>query len=196
MQIPSKLCSTESESIGREFIASWSQYSSSLETNSEQGCIKMFFRQLRDTVIPSTSYNDFLQAVEESDEKKLIQSVFELPAPHRDTLAYIILHLQKVAENTSKNQMPAENLATVLAPEIIEHSNLIVNTQTAEDSYKINTNQTIILLRLLKVPSEFWNRFTENNMSAVLAAEARTPGSRTALLSETPGTQRKQPKAL
>uniref|UniRef100_A0A914P415 Rho-GAP domain-containing protein n=1 Tax=Panagrolaimus davidi TaxID=227884 RepID=A0A914P415_9BILA len=88
--------------------------------------------------------------------------------------------------------MPAENLATVLAPTIIGHSNL-VNTQTAEDSYKITTNQTVILLRLLKIPSEFWNRFIENNMSAVLAAEARTPGSRTALLSVTPTTQRKQP---
>uniref|UniRef100_A0AC35F474 Rho-GAP domain-containing protein n=1 Tax=Panagrolaimus sp. PS1159 TaxID=55785 RepID=A0AC35F474_9BILA len=54
------------------------------------GCIKMFLRQLRDTVIPSTSYNVFLQAVEESDEQKLIQTVFELPAPNRDTLAYII----------------------------------------------------------------------------------------------------------
>uniref|UniRef100_A0A914P4S2 Rac GTPase-activating protein 1 n=1 Tax=Panagrolaimus davidi TaxID=227884 RepID=A0A914P4S2_9BILA len=128
------------------------------------GCIKMFLRQLRDTVIPSTSYNDFLQAVEENDEQKLIQSIFELSAPNRDTLAYIIIHLQKVAENSAKTQMPAENLATVLAPTIIGHSNL-----------------------------EFWNRFIENNMSAVLAAEARTPGSRTALLSVTPTTQRKQP---
>uniref|UniRef100_A0A914PL37 Rac GTPase-activating protein 1 n=1 Tax=Panagrolaimus davidi TaxID=227884 RepID=A0A914PL37_9BILA len=124
------------------------------------GCIKMFLRQLRDTLIPSTSYNDFLQAVEESSEQKLIQSVFDLPAPH--------------------------------PPTIIGHSNL-VNTQTAEDSYKITTNQTIILLRLLKIPSEFWNRFIENNMSAVLAAEIRTPGSRTALLSVTPTTPRKHP---
>uniref|UniRef100_A0AC35EXG9 Rac GTPase-activating protein 1 n=1 Tax=Panagrolaimus sp. PS1159 TaxID=55785 RepID=A0AC35EXG9_9BILA len=136
---------------------------------------------------------EVITAVEESDEQKLIQCVFELPAPHRDTLAYIILHLQKVAENSAKNQMPAENLATVLAPTVIGYSNLLVNTQTAEDSYKINTNQTKILLRLLKIPSEFWNRFIENNMSAVLAAEARTPGSRTALLSVTPSAQRKQP---
>uniref|UniRef100_A0AC35GNT5 Rho-GAP domain-containing protein n=1 Tax=Panagrolaimus sp. PS1159 TaxID=55785 RepID=A0AC35GNT5_9BILA len=121
--------------------------------------------------------------------------VFELPAPNCDTLAYIILHLQKVAENSAKNQMLAENLATVLAPTIIGHSNL-VNTQIAEDSCKISTNQTIILLRLFKIPSEFWNRFIENNMSAVLAAEARTPGSRTALLSVTPTTNRKPPPTL
>uniref|UniRef100_A0A914P608 Uncharacterized protein n=1 Tax=Panagrolaimus davidi TaxID=227884 RepID=A0A914P608_9BILA len=41
MKPPSKLCSTDSESIGREFIASWSQYISLLETNSEQDVLNL-----------------------------------------------------------------------------------------------------------------------------------------------------------
>uniref|UniRef100_A0A914QCA9 Uncharacterized protein n=1 Tax=Panagrolaimus davidi TaxID=227884 RepID=A0A914QCA9_9BILA len=77
-----------------------------------------------------------------------------------------------------------------------EHSIFRVNTQTGQNSYKINNNQTIIFLRLSKVPSvKFRNRFIENNMSAVLAAEARTHGSRTSLLSVTPKAQRQPPNS-
>jgi Rac GTPase-activating protein 1 len=157
---------------------------SNVETENITGCIKRFLRELRDSLIPSTSYDDFIRAVESNDEQQLIQSVFELSAPNRDTLAYFILHLQKVAKNASHNKMPIENLAKVLAPTVVGYSKLV--TPCLENANELNRNQCMILLRLLKIPSEFWSRFIENNMGAVLAAEARTPGSKTALLTVTP----------
>uniref|UniRef100_A0AC34FEQ1 Rac GTPase-activating protein 1 n=1 Tax=Panagrolaimus sp. ES5 TaxID=591445 RepID=A0AC34FEQ1_9BILA len=157
---------------------------SNVETENITGCLKKFLRELRDSLIPSTSYDDFIRAVEANDEQQLIQSIFELSAPNRDTLAYFVLHLQKVAKNSSHNKMPIENLARVLAPTVVGYSKLV--TPCVENVNELNRNQYMILLRLLKIPSEFWSRFIENNMSAVLAAEARTPGSKTALLTVTP----------
>ena len=46
-------------------------------------------------------------------EAAVYQAISELPLPNRDTLAYLILHLQNVAENKSRNQMNVDNLATL-----------------------------------------------------------------------------------
>uniref|UniRef100_A0A914YAS2 Rac GTPase-activating protein 1 n=1 Tax=Panagrolaimus superbus TaxID=310955 RepID=A0A914YAS2_9BILA len=157
---------------------------SNVETENITGCLKKFLRELRDSLIPSTSYDDFIRAVEENDEQQIIKTIFDLPAPNRDTLAYFILHLQNVAKNSSHNKMPIQNLARVLAPTIVGYSKLV--TPCVENVNELNRNQYMILYHLLKIPSEFWKRFIENNMGAVLAAEARMPGSQTPLLTVTP----------
>uniref|UniRef100_A0AC34FDF8 Rho-GAP domain-containing protein n=1 Tax=Panagrolaimus sp. ES5 TaxID=591445 RepID=A0AC34FDF8_9BILA len=159
---------------------------SKVETENITGCIKMFLRELRDSVIPSTSYDDFIKAIEANNEQRIIDCVFELPAPNRDTLAYLILHLQKISNNSVQNKMNIQNLATVLCPTVVGYSKLV--TLSLENSAELTRNQYTILYRLLKIPSEFWRRFIENNMSAVIAAEARTPGSCTPLLTVTPST--------
>ena len=49
------------------------------------------------------------------------QAVSELPRPNRDTLAFLILHLQKVADSPDC-MMPADNLAKVMGPTIVGYS--------------------------------------------------------------------------
>lgn len=44
-----------------------------------------------------------------------------LPIANRDTLAFIVLHLQRVAE-TPDCKMPAENLAKVFGPTVVGNS--------------------------------------------------------------------------
>ena len=41
------------------------------------------------------------------------QAISELPRPNRDTLAYLIIHLQAVAYNSAINKMDADNLSVV-----------------------------------------------------------------------------------
>uniref|UniRef100_A0A914P223 Rho-GAP domain-containing protein n=1 Tax=Panagrolaimus davidi TaxID=227884 RepID=A0A914P223_9BILA len=106
---------------------------------------------LLDCVVPSTSFEQFIHAIESNDEQQIITCVFELPAPNRDTLAYFILHLQKVSQHSSTNKMPIENLARVLAPTIIGYSKRLP-FKIAEE-FTVNSNQTMILHRLLKLPS-------------------------------------------
>ena len=42
--------------------------------------------------------------------------------PNRDTLAYLIVHLQSVAANYRENKMNVDNLATVMGPTILGNS--------------------------------------------------------------------------
>ena len=49
------------------------------------------------------------------------QAVSELPRPNRDSLAYLILHLQRVADS-GECKMSAENLSTVMGPTIVGYS--------------------------------------------------------------------------
>ena len=92
-----------------------------------------------------------MDAIQKVDDDDILASVFALPAPMRDTLAYIILHLQKVAKHSSKNKMPLENLARVLAPTIIGHSTL--HTRTVKNASELCHNQFKILIRLFRISS-------------------------------------------
>ena len=51
----------------------------------------------------------------------IYQAISELPRPNRDTLAFLILHLQKVAESPDC-KMPVDNLAVVMGPTIVGYS--------------------------------------------------------------------------
>ena len=92
-----------------------------------------------------------MNAIENNDDTEVIKAVHELPAPMRDTLAYLMLHLQKVATHSNVNKMPIENLARVLAPTIIGHSRL--HSRTLENASQLCRHQYNILLRLLRIPS-------------------------------------------
>uniref|UniRef100_A0A914Q1V6 Rho-GAP domain-containing protein n=1 Tax=Panagrolaimus davidi TaxID=227884 RepID=A0A914Q1V6_9BILA len=161
---------------------------SSVETENITGCIKKFLKELRDSLIPSTSCDEFVRAIESNDDQEIINCVFELAAPNRDTLAYIILHLQKVSQHSEANKMHIENLATVLAPTIIEYPAVV----TLENVEKLNRNQVMILQRLLKLPTEFWKSFLDSNMDAEFSNtrsilyETQTIGSTPILSSLTP----------
>ena len=52
-------------------------------------------------------WNVFVDAACHSDnpDAAIIQAISELPLPNRDTLAYLMIHFQTVAENYSVNKM-------------------------------------------------------------------------------------------
>jgi len=62
------------------------------------GCLKDFLRTLDDPLIPHYDWKTFTDAVRNSKdetEHRLYQAISLLPPPNRNTLAYIMLHLQK-----------------------------------------------------------------------------------------------------
>ena len=54
-------------------------------------------------------------------ESALLQAVGDLPQPNRDTLAFLILHLRRVAE-CRQNKMSISNLARILGPTVVGYS--------------------------------------------------------------------------
>jgi Rac GTPase-activating protein 1 len=58
---------------------------------------------------------------ETDGESALMQAIADLPQPNRDTLAYLVLHLKRVAE-CRDNKMSISNLAKILGPTVVGYS--------------------------------------------------------------------------
>ncbi|GBP94252.1 Rac GTPase-activating protein 1 [Eumeta japonica] len=83
------------------------------------GCIKDFLRSLREPLVSSALWSDFMHVATISDSSEataaLVHCVSQLPQPNRDTLAFLVLHLQKVAESP-ECEMGIDNLAKMFGP--------------------------------------------------------------------------------
>lgn len=67
------------------------------------GCIKIFLRSLREPLIPTSKWESFSNAVSHFDDdhldgnnlRRLQHEIGQLPRANRDTLAFLVLHLQR-----------------------------------------------------------------------------------------------------
>ncbi len=63
------------------------------------GCIKDFLRGLKEPLVTFAYWKDFVNAAQLPDEEDrvtaLYQAISQLPQPNRDTMAFMILHLQR-----------------------------------------------------------------------------------------------------
>ncbi len=89
----------------------------------------------------------------------LEEAIQDLPEANRDTLAFMILHLQRISE-TSECKMPSSNLARMLGPCLVGNSQ--PNLQPAEIIHECKVQQQIIE-NLIKVPSGFYLSFVDSN---------------------------------
>ncbi|CAL8147844.1 unnamed protein product [Orchesella dallaii] len=124
------------------------------------GCIKDFLRSLQEPLVGRWMWRDFAVAAELSDAKKRQAEMRrivdeDLPAPNQDTLAFMLLHMQKVAE-CPEVKMPVGNLAKVFGPTIVGYSE---NDLDAATMLKETKKQQMVLDTLLTIPSDFWTKF-------------------------------------
>ncbi|GFW31996.1 rac GTPase-activating protein 1 [Trichonephila clavipes] len=89
------------------------------------GTIKEFLRSLKEPLVTRAAWQTFVDAAEQKDETMslnlLYEAVCELPQPNKETLAFLVLHFQRVAE-AYECRMPLENLAKVFGPTIVGYS--------------------------------------------------------------------------
>jgi Rac GTPase-activating protein 1 len=125
------------------------------------GCVKDFLRSLREPIIPHSMWLEFVQATGNPDQTDgdaaTYQAISKLPPPNRDTLAYIILHLQRVAER-KENLMNVSNLAKILGPTIIGYSS--PNPLPASLVSELG-NMTVAMERLLELEMDYWNKYID-----------------------------------
>lgn len=113
--------------------------------------LKEFLRSLQDALIPKAEWNTFARAIADTDKKnKLYHAISLLPQPNRDTLAYIILHFQRVA-CSRECKVTISGLSHTFGPVIVgysdnEQTSALVEAQTAIS----------IMEELLSLPPEYW----------------------------------------
>ncbi|ESN91619.1 hypothetical protein HELRODRAFT_151554, partial [Helobdella robusta] len=86
------------------------------------GVIKLFFRELPDSLIPISRYHTFInsRSYMEPDEQSehLIREVGRLPICNLKTLTFLLNHLNRVANQKECNSMTLGNLATIFGPNL------------------------------------------------------------------------------
>ncbi|VVC27730.1 Hypothetical protein CINCED_3A023047 [Cinara cedri] len=123
------------------------------------GCLKDFLRTLDDPLIPHYDWKTFTDAVRNSKdetEHRLYQAISLLPQPNRNTLAYIMLHLQKVGA-TPDCKMPVGNLARVFGPTIVGYS-----SEASENLYFDCELSNKVVEEMLKLSPDYWSNFLNN----------------------------------
>ncbi|KAL4705897.1 hypothetical protein ACJJTC_017479 [Scirpophaga incertulas] len=119
------------------------------------GCIKDFLRSLREPLVTAALWDDFMRAGRMADAEDagaaVLHAVTQLPPPNRDTLAFLALHLHRVAESP-ECEMGIENLAKVFAPTVVGYG---LVTQPAE-MYSTTAQMVNVMQLLLQLPADFW----------------------------------------
>uniref|UniRef100_A0A182J469 Rac GTPase-activating protein 1 n=1 Tax=Anopheles atroparvus TaxID=41427 RepID=A0A182J469_ANOAO len=128
------------------------------------GCVKDFLRTLREPLIPVSLFPEFKNfatsisdpGISQRNLDLLCQLIERMPEPNRDTLAFLMLHFQRVAHASERTKMSFENLARVFAPTLVGYSrpDLDLNGMCAETYI-----QFIILQSMLHISTDYWSRF-------------------------------------
>lgn len=123
------------------------------------GVIKDFLRNLREPLVPASMWSVFTSAASNPDttdgESELFQAVSELPQPNRDTMAFLMLHLQKVA-GAKETKMSQSNLAKILGPTVIGYSSLEASPEEIMREVGV---QAEAMEKLLAITSDYWATF-------------------------------------
>lgn len=117
--------------------------------------LKDFLISLKEPLITPSLWSDFVRAATITDQQDadaaMYQAISELPQPNRDTLAFLILHLQRVS-STPECKMPISNLAKVFGPTLVGYScqNPSATSMLTENKSQIAVRQKIAIILSVK----------------------------------------------
>lgn len=129
------------------------------DINAITGLLKDFLRNLKEPLLTFRLNRAFMEAAELTDEDNSIalmyQTISDMPQANRDTLAFLVIHLQRVAQSTD-TKMDITNLARVFGPTIVAHAVPDPDPMTILQDTK---RQPKVVERLLALPVEYWSQF-------------------------------------
>lgn len=130
------------------------------DINAVTGLLKDFLRNLPEPLLTFRLNRAFMEAAEIQDDDNslsiMYQTISELPQPNRDTLAFLIIHLQRVAQCVD-TKMNITNLARVFGPTLVGHG---VPDPDPMTILQDTNRQPRVVERLLSIPQKYWCQFT------------------------------------
>ncbi|KPJ16550.1 Rac GTPase-activating protein 1 [Papilio machaon] len=134
------------------------------------GCVKEFLRSLREPLVTSALWTDFVSAArlpEPDASAAAVHALSQLPQPNRDTLAFLMLHLQKVSESP-ECEMGVDNLAKMFAPGVVGYG----LASGAAEMYSATAHMFSVMQLLLKLPGDYWAQWACPGSPAAAHAHA------------------------
>lgn len=139
------------------------------------GVIKEFLRSF-ESLVPRALWLDFIKAadIEDSQDSQtaLYQAISQLPQANRDSLAFLILHWQRIAA-TPEVKMDIRNLASILGPTVVGYSSAQLEAASIIAEQK---KQVAVMNKLLHISSNYWSSFL-NAEPEVFTSHLTTPES-------------------
>lgn len=93
------------------------------DPHSIAGALKSYLRQLPEPLMTFALYDEWMKANSISDKDARLQSLWQvvksLPEPNYNNLKYLIRFLAQLSTNSEKNKMSPQNIAIVIAPNLI-----------------------------------------------------------------------------
>ncbi|XP_071750559.1 rac GTPase-activating protein 1-like [Centroberyx gerrardi] len=153
------------------------------DINVITGVLKDFLRNLPEPLLTFHLNKAFMQAAEIQDDGNslamLYQTVSELPHPNRDTLACLMIHLQKVSQCVD-TKMDVNNLARVFGPTLVGHA--VPDPDPMTILHDTN-RQPRVIERLLSIPASYWSQYAHPDNTAMDNAQhINTPDHRVSML--------------
>ncbi|KAI8983009.1 Rho GTPase activation protein [Pilobolus umbonatus] len=113
------------------------------DINNITSVLKLWFRELPDSLFPRSSYEQFMKAAKiENDRMRVLglhTVINDLPDAHYATMKYIMKHLYNVQQNQEFNKMTSANLSTIFSMTLIAGDQ---NTSiTSQDSHRLADTQ-------------------------------------------------------
>ncbi|XP_036958378.1 rac GTPase-activating protein 1-like [Acanthopagrus latus] len=153
------------------------------DINVITGVLKDFLRSLPEPLLTFHLNKAFMEAAEIQDDDNslamLYQNISELPQPNRDTLACLMIHLQKVSQSV-ETKMDVNNLARVFGPTLVGHA--VPDPDPMTILHDTN-RQPRIVERLLSIPARYWGQFAyPDNTGMDNAHHIETPDHKVSVL--------------
>ncbi|KAM6927945.1 rac GTPase-activating protein 1-like [Xenentodon cancila] len=153
------------------------------DINVVAGVLKDFFRNLPEPLLTFQLNKAFMEAAEIGDDGNclamLYQTISELPQPNRDTLACLMIHLQKVSQSVD-TKMDVNNLSRVFGPTLVGHAVPDPDPMTILHD---TSRQPKIVERLIGIPESYWSRFAYPDVADMDAShQADTPNPKVSIL--------------
>lgn len=125
-------------------------------------CLKEFLRLLPEPLVTAAFREELVQGLRQ-DRQFILPSVYQilsnLPQPNRDTLIYIIMHLQTVA-NSPACKMPVEDLAKIFGSILLgNRSDEICHEKMFQNMDYV----TMVMECLIVIPETFWKNLLGDN---------------------------------
>ncbi|XP_054640532.1 rac GTPase-activating protein 1-like [Dunckerocampus dactyliophorus] len=153
------------------------------DINVITGVLKDFLRNLPEPLLTFRLNKAFMEAAEIQDDDNslamLYQTINGLPQPNRDTLACLMIHLQKVSKSVD-TKMDVINLARVFGPTLVGHATPNPDHMTLlNDTHR----QPRVVERLLSIPTSYWGLYAyPDDLDADNAHLTETPNRKVSIL--------------
>jgi len=136
----------------------FSQYT---DVHSLCSLVKKFLRDCIDEPILTYALREnFIRAAKRAEEHETIQAISELPPANRDTLVFLMLHLQRVID-VPDTRMGVEGMSKAIGPSFVGYAS---NEPNLDELQRASNEQALVLSSLLNMSSDYYSAVLDKAM--------------------------------